>query len=84
LQGEEDVWDVEEIRALQNKAHDLMEEEELRWKQRAHEDWLAHGDKNSKFFHACVNQKRRTNQLCHEMQQHLCPTVNNIFMPSMR
>lgn len=40
-----------------------MEEEELRWKQCAHEDWLAHGDKNSKFFDACVNQKRCTNQL---------------------
>ena len=35
----------------------------MRWKQRAHEDWLQHGEKNSKLFHACVNQKRRNNQI---------------------
>jgi hypothetical protein len=58
LQGEEEIWVMEELRALQNKAVDTMEVDELAWKQRAHEDLLKHGDMNSKYFHACANQRR--------------------------
>ncbi|XP_059458257.1 uncharacterized protein LOC132187840 [Corylus avellana] len=63
LQGEEEEWDFDEIRALKLKANDLMEEEELKWQQRAKADWLKHGDKNSKFFHACASQRRRANKI---------------------
>lgn len=40
-----------------------MEIDELKWSQRAKENWLKHGDKNSKYFHACVKQRRTTNQI---------------------
>jgi hypothetical protein len=40
-----------------------MEQEDIKWRQRSKTDWLQFGDKNSKFFHACANQRRRSNQI---------------------
>jgi predicted nuclease with TOPRIM domain len=42
---------------LQSKLNTLLEQEELKWKQRAREDVLKFGDRNTKFFHTCANQK---------------------------
>ncbi len=44
---------------LQSKLNTLLEQEELKWKQRAREDCLKFGDRNTKFFHACANQKNQ-------------------------
>ncbi|XP_042974742.1 uncharacterized protein LOC122306380 [Carya illinoinensis] len=39
----------------------LLEKEDLRWKQRAKRNWYKHGDRNTKYFHACANQRRKRN-----------------------
>jgi len=38
-----------------------LEEEDMKWKQRAKETWLKHGDHNTKYFHACVNVRSKRN-----------------------
>ena len=40
-----------------------MEVEDLKWRLRAKETWLAQGDKNSKYFHACASQRQRANKI---------------------
>jgi hypothetical protein len=39
--------------------------EELKWRQRAKENWLRDGDRNTKYFHACTNQRQRRNRVNH-------------------
>jgi len=63
LQGEEEQIDMGKINSLQQEINELMVIDELKWSQRAKENWLKQGDKNSKHFHACVKQRRRTNQI---------------------
>ena len=46
-----------------NKIQNCMEVEDLKWRQRAKETWLAQGEKNSKYFHACASQRRRANNI---------------------
>jgi hypothetical protein len=47
----------EDISLLQSEINNIMEDEDLKWKQLAKEHWLKLGDKNTKFYHAYVNQK---------------------------
>lgn len=37
----------------------LLEEEELYWYQRSHENWLLKGDNNTEYFHRCANGRKR-------------------------
>lgn len=39
----------------------LLLREEMRLHQRSRINWLSYGDKNSAFFHACINQRRQRN-----------------------
>jgi hypothetical protein len=36
-----------------------LEREDLWWRQRAKQEWLKNGDKNTHFFHACANSRRK-------------------------
>ncbi|WCJ43751.1 hypothetical protein M5689_024469 [Euphorbia peplus] len=40
-----------------------LEVEEAYWKQRAKAFWLLGGDQNSKFFHACVQSRKKANKM---------------------
>ncbi|XP_059429232.1 uncharacterized protein LOC132163048 [Corylus avellana] len=50
----------EEIKA---ELHGLLEQEDLKWRQRAKVEWLKNGDWNTKYFHACAKQRMRRNQV---------------------
>lgn len=63
LQLEEEHPDGEQIQSLQQEANGLIEQEEMHWRQWAKEHWLKNGDRNSKFFHASVTQRRRANKI---------------------
>jgi hypothetical protein len=51
------------LSVFQQDVHLLLEQEDLQWRQRSKENWFKHGDRNSKYFHACANQRRKTNQI---------------------
>lgn len=55
--------DGEKINLLQQEVNELIEREDMQWRQRAKEHWLRNGDKNTKFFHASVIQRCRANQI---------------------
>jgi hypothetical protein len=49
------------MQELRQDLNVLLEKEELRWKQRAKEEWLRYGDRNTKYYHACANARRKWN-----------------------
>ncbi|XP_059441954.1 uncharacterized protein LOC132174292 [Corylus avellana] len=63
LHGAEGMPAVVEIARLKQELQLLLDQEDLKWKQRVKTDWLKHGDRNTKFHHACANQRRKSNQI---------------------
>ncbi|KAF5452148.1 hypothetical protein F2P56_027178 [Juglans regia] len=63
LQGMEGIHNIEEIKGLQREIGEMLEIEDLKWKQRAKLNWYQLGDRNTKFFHNCANQRRRKNAI---------------------
>ncbi|XP_042942921.1 uncharacterized protein LOC122277107 [Carya illinoinensis] len=59
LQQFECKQNVAKIRKVQEEISLLLEKKDLRWRQRAKFNWYKHGDKNTKYFHACTNQRRK-------------------------
>lgn len=47
----------------------ILEQEKLKWKQIAKQNWLAHGDRNIKFYHMHANQRRQANKIHQIMDQ---------------
>ncbi|KAJ0111527.1 hypothetical protein Patl1_02330 [Pistacia atlantica] len=50
-----------ELQQLKQEIDRLLEEDDIKWKQRAKQQWLKDGDRNIKFFHLCANQRRKSN-----------------------
>jgi hypothetical protein len=61
MQEKEGRLDMGEFEQLRREVNSLLEQNEVHLRQRAKTDWLKQGDRNSKFFHACINQRRRAN-----------------------
>lgn len=65
LQDEESSYNYAEIKKMQRHIGVMLENEDEKWKQRAKRNWYAMEDKNTKFFHACANKRRRKNNIKH-------------------
>jgi hypothetical protein len=55
------TWDA--IKVLQGEIEFLLEQEDIRWKQRAKQSWYQYGDRNTPYFHAWANHRRKVNQM---------------------
>lgn len=58
-----------DIKKIQEEIDVLLEQEDLRRKQRAKQSWLQHGDRNTKFYHAWPNQRRKMNLIVQIMDE---------------
>ncbi|KAK0571313.1 hypothetical protein LWI29_013999 [Acer saccharum] len=52
-----------EIKVLEKSVEDLLDSEELFWKQRSRAEWLEVGDRNLKFFHARASARKKKNSI---------------------
>jgi len=48
---------------IMEELNELLAHEALKWPQRAKENWLKYGDRNSKIFHAAATQKNRRSRI---------------------
>jgi hypothetical protein len=63
MQMQDPMVGREEECQVQDEIHSLLEQEEVKWKQWAKENWLKYGDRNTKFFIASANQKNRSSHI---------------------
>jgi hypothetical protein len=52
-----------DIKNLQQEINFILEQEDIRWKQRAKQNRYNSGDQNTPFFHAWASHKKRVNQI---------------------
>jgi hypothetical protein len=57
------VGNEERALGVRRELQASLEKENLLWKQRAKTEWLKGGDRNSRYFHACANARRRKNRI---------------------
>lgn len=79
---------VKEYLVEKERLNELLLHEELYWKQRAKTFWLAKGDENTRFFHACATARKRTNNISYliddsgekiEDHEGMCNVVRSYF-----
>lgn len=48
---------------LRQELAEALKEEELFWRQKCREEWLKAGDRNTKYFHNCIKERRMQNRI---------------------
>jgi hypothetical protein len=56
-----ETWDA--IKNLIAEIDIMLEREDIRWKQRAEQNWYQHRDRNTSFFHAWANHQKKINTI---------------------
>lgn len=72
LQQHEGPQNQFEIRGLQNEIALILDQEDLKWRQRAKQAWLSKGDRNTAYFHKWANQRRKSNRINHIKDEEGC------------
>jgi hypothetical protein len=66
LNGAYDSFDTQagsDLKNIKQELESLLAQDDERWKQRAKVNWLKNGDRNTKFYYACANQRRSGNRI---------------------
>lgn len=63
LQFQEKPGNMGAIKNLQQEIKFILEQEDIRWKQRGKQNWYRDGDRNTQFFHSWANHRRKVNQI---------------------
>ncbi|KAF5481542.1 hypothetical protein F2P56_002183, partial [Juglans regia] len=63
---------VEVIQQLEKEIETALEEDNLKWEQRAKQHWLQNGDKNTKFYHLHTTHRRKTNKISQVLDHTNC------------
>jgi hypothetical protein len=80
LQPKEHPGNLDSIKQVQGELNKLLEMEDTKWHQRAMCNWLQAGDRNTQYFHAWANQRRRFNFIgsVRDLEGHLCQKSKEI------
>ena len=67
-------WNDQEImrdrNATRKTLNNLLTQEKIYWRQCSRISWMKEGDRNTRYFHACVTQRNRKNSISRLLNQH--------------
>ena len=52
---------LHKVKQVQNQINEMLEREEIMWKQRSWISWLKEGDRNTKYFHRQASDRKKKN-----------------------
>lgn len=67
---EQEGTSTQRYKEFEKKYGELLQIEEIIWRQKSKAVWLKEGDKNTKFFHGKANQRRKVNEIANLKDDH--------------
>lgn len=58
-----ELYDSHGVNTLRKELNTMLAKEEVVWRQRSRVNWLKDGDQNTRSFHECAAQRKRTNTI---------------------